>query len=72
MDLYLEAEMQELLSTFDEAYTWTWNTAQDIELFIENSYDGDVEQFLSDVAHNCDYFSLAPILKQFFDENTKN
>ena len=71
MEFYLEAEMRELLQAFDSAYTIAWETAQDIEEFIKESYDGDTEQFLSDVAHSCDYFSLAPILRQFFDENSK-
>ena len=71
MEFYLESEMRELLSAFDSAYTIAWETAQDIEEFVKVSYDGDTEQFLSDVAHSCDYFSLAPILRQFFDENSK-
>ena len=71
MEFYLESEMRELLSAFDSAYIIAWETAQDIEEFVKASYDGDTEQFLSDVAHSCDYFSLAPILRQFFDENSK-
>ena len=71
MEFYLEAEMRELLSAFDSACIIAWETAQDIEEFVKVSYDGDTEQFLSDVAHSCDYFSLAPILRQFFDENSK-
>lgn len=71
MELYLEVEARELLNAFESAYSTAWETAQDIEAFIEESYNGDTEQFLSDVARSCDYFSLAPILRQFFDENSK-
>ena len=72
MDFYLEAEARELLSTFESAYSMAWDTAQDVEAFVKDNYDGDMEQFLSDVAHTCDYFSMAPILRQFFDEYMKN
>lgn len=71
MELYLEVEARELLNAFESAYSMAWETAQEIEAFIEDSYAGNTEQFLSDVAHTCDYFSLAPILRQFFDENSK-
>ena len=43
MEFYLESEMRELLSAFDSAYIITWETAQDIEEFIKESYDGDTE-----------------------------
>lgn len=71
MELYLEAEARELLTAFESAYSMAWETAQEIESFVEDSYDGNMEQFLSDVAHTCDYFSMAPILRQFFDEHMK-
>lgn len=72
MEFYLESEMRELLSAFESAYTDAWETAQDIEAFIEDSYAGNTEQFLADVAHTCDYFSMAPVLRDFFDHHLNN
>ena len=72
MDFTLDAEVQELLNTFDSAYTIAWENAQDIAEFISKSYGGNAEKFLSDVARTCDYFSIAPILRQFIDQHTEN
>lgn len=71
MNFYLEVEARELLSAFDSAYTIAWESAEDICAFIKDSYDGNTEQFLTDVAKSCDYFSLAPVLKAFFDQHFK-
>lgn len=71
MDFSLEVEARELLSAFDSAYTLAWESAEDIWAFIKESYDGDTERFLSDVAHSCDYFSLAPVLRAFFDQHNQ-
>ena len=70
-DFCLEAEAHELLSEFDSAYNVAWETAQDIQKYIDDRYDGNTEQFLFDVAQSCDYFSLSPILKEFLNDNTK-
>ena len=65
MEFYLEAEARELLSTFECAYSMAWETCEDIEAYVEQHYDGDTEQFLFEVAHSCDYFSMAPVLREF-------
>ena len=72
MDLTLDAEVRELLNAFDSAYTIAWESAQDIEAYIKKSCGGNAEKFLSDVAHTCDYFSIAPILRQFINQHTEN
>ena len=71
MEFYLEAEARELLSTFESAYSMAWDTCEDIEAYIEQHYDGDIEQFLFEVAHSCDYFSMASVLREFIDQKTK-
>ena len=72
MEFYLEVEARELLSSFESAYSMAWETFEEIESFIQQSYNGDTEQFLFEVAHNCDYFSMAPVLRQFITSKTKN
>ena len=72
MDFYLKVEACELLSTFESAYSMTWDTFEQIESFVQQSYDGDMEQFIFDVAHNCDYFSMAPVLRDFITSKLKN
>ena len=72
MDFTLEAEARELLNAFDSAYTIAWENAQDIEVYIKKSCGGNAEKFLSDVARTCDYFSIAPILRQFINQHTEN
>ena len=55
--------------------TITLNSSSDKKpLVISGHMDtvpGNTEQFLFDVAHSCDYFSLSPILKEFLNDNTK-
>ena len=65
MEFYLEAEARELLSDFERAYSIAWDTVEEIEQYVERYYNGDFETFLFEVAHNCDYFSIAPILQEF-------
>lgn len=72
MDFTLDAEARELLNAFDSAYTIAWESAQDIEAYIKERCGGNAEIFLSDVAHTCDYFSIAPILRQFINQHTEN
>ena len=43
MEFYLEAEARELLNMFESAYSMAWETAQEIEAFVRDSYDGDME-----------------------------
>lgn len=71
MEFYLEVEARELLSEFESAYSMAWETCEEIESFIQQSYDGNTEQFLFEVAHNCDYFSMAPVLKDFITSKSK-
>ena len=71
MEFYLEAEAHELMSTFESAYSMAWDTCEEIEAYIEQHYDGDIEQFLFEVAHSCDYFSMASVLREFIDQKTK-
>ena len=73
MEFYLEVEARELLSTFESAYSMAWETCEDIEAYVEQHYDGNVKQFLFEVAHSCDYFSIAPILREFItkQQNSK-
>ena len=72
MEFYMQAEACELLSTFECAYSMAWETFEEIEQYIEENYDGDIEQFLYEVAHNCDYFSMAPVLRDFITSKLKN
>lgn len=71
MEFYMEAEARELLSTFESAYSMAWETSEDIEQYIEDNYDGNTEQFLFEVAHTCDYFSMATVLKDFIASKKK-
>ena len=68
----MEAEMRELIGDFEESYSMAWNTCKEIQEHIKNHYEGNTEQFLSDVAHNCDYFSMSPILRDFIDKIEKS
>lgn len=43
MELYLEVEVRELLNAFESAYSMAWDTAQDVEAFVKDNYDGDME-----------------------------
>ena len=72
MDFYLEAEASELLNTFESAYSIAWETCEQIEIYINQYYDGNTEQFLLEVAHSCDYFSMAPVLRQFIADKQKS
>lgn len=72
MEFYMEAEMRELIGDFEESYSMAWNTCKEIQEHIKNHYEGNTEQFLSDVAHNCDYFSMSPILRDFIDKIEKS
>lgn len=72
MEFYMEAEMRELIGDFEESYSMAWNTCKEIQVHIKNHYEGNTEQFLSDVAHNCDYFSMSPILRDFIDKIEKS
>ena len=67
MEFYLEAEARELLSDFESAYSMAWETCEEIEQHIDRYYGGDVETFIFEVAHNCDYFSIAPVLQEFIE-----
>ena len=66
-EFYMQVEARELLEDFESAYQDAWFVAQDILKYIDDEYNGDREQFLYDVAHSCDYFSTAEVLKAVFD-----
>lgn len=72
MEFYMQAEMQELVAHFEDAYFMAWDTCEEIQEYIRDHYEGNTEQFLSDVAHNCDYFSMSPILREFIDKIEKS
>lgn len=68
MEFYLEVEARELLCDFESAYSTAWETCEQIEQYIDRYYGGDVATFIYEVAHNCDYFSIAPILQDFISQ----
>lgn len=67
IEFYMQAEARELLEDFESAFSIVWDSAQDILNYINVEYNGNKEQFLFEVAHNCDYCSTAEALKSVFE-----
>ena len=63
------AGAKELLCDFESSFSTAWGTVEEIEDYINQYYGGDTEQFLFEVAHSCDYFSLSKPLREFIDQN---
>lgn len=66
-ETYLPIKARALLKEFESAFSNTWDTAQDILFYIEDAYDGDRNEFLSNALHNVDYCTVAKALQAIFD-----
>ena len=64
---YLPIKAKTLLNEFDNAFENAWDIAQDILYYIEDNYDGDRNEFMSNALHNVDYCTVAKALKVIFD-----
>ena len=56
-----------LLNEFESVFSNAWDIAQEILYYIEDAYDGDRNEFLSNALHNVDYCTVAKALKAIFD-----
>ena len=65
MEVYFEKKAAELLAAFECAFSNQWEVAQEIKAYVNQHYAGDIERFIYDVSHSCDYFSIVPALKSF-------
>ena len=64
---YLPIKAKTLLNEFDNAFQNAWDIAQEILYYIEDVYDGDKNEFMSNALHNVDYCTVAKALKAIFD-----
>ena len=56
-----------LLEDFDFAFAQVCYSVQDILQHIKTVYNGNKEQFLNGLSHDCDYFSTAQAIKCILD-----
>ena len=56
-----------LLNEFESVFSNAWDIAQEILYYIEDAYDGDRNEFLSNALHNVDYCTVAKALQAIFD-----
>lgn len=60
-----------MLEDFEMAFSDVCDAAQDILLYVDNHYEGDLQAFLNDALHDCDYSSIAQALKAVFGFSEK-
>ena len=65
-ETYLPTKAKALLDEFDNAFQNAWDIAQEILYYIEDAYDGDRNEFLSNALHNVDYCTVAKALQAIF------
>ena len=66
-ETYLPIKARALLKEFESAFSNAWDIAQEILYYIEDAYDGDKNEFISNALHNVDYCTVAKALKAIFD-----
>ena len=64
---YLLIKEKALLNEFESVFSTAWDIAQDILYYIEDAYDGDRNEFLSNALHNVDYCTVAKALQAIFN-----
>lgn len=57
-----------LLTDFESAYSALWEEYCAIKEYADKNYEDGIRQFIDDVRHSCDYFSLSKPMIAFCDE----